>query len=426
MCAIIIELVRVRRCLLRSAAFGCALGVAAHAVSASASESLGLNQAIEFALQRQPLLESLDASARAAREASISAAQLPDPQLVGGFRDLPISSGEAYSFTRDTDTQIVIGFAQEFPRAQKRRLRGVLHVKEAERLQAEHRLADCVIRRDASLAWLALWRNEMARQISVDMRATGLLQAQAVGIVAGNGLVSQSDMLLAQLDVERLDDVIAKRDQALDRSRYALHRWIGDAARLPVTQAVPELPVKPTTSELLEGLAQHPELVVLRQRIDESQVGVELARANRLPDWRVEVGYGHRREFSDMVMLQIGMDLPLFARNRQDRKIASALAMGEAASAQWENGRRQLESRVLQASRDLQHLHERLIAYDDKILPQTMLWIESAGAAWRSGRGTIDQMLQARRTRLDVLMARLKLQHDLIARQIELIYLSGG
>lgn len=426
MCSIIISAVRARRCMVRWATLGCALSVAVHATSTAASESLGLNQTIALALEQQPLLESLDASARAAREASIWAAQLPDPRVVAGIRDLPINTDDAYSFTRDSDTQIVVGIAQEFPRAQKRRLRGVLLLKEAERLQAEHRLAACVVRRDASLAWLALWRDEMARQISVDMRKMARLQAQAVAIVARSGLAPQSDLLLAQLDVERMDDVIAEREQVLDRSRYALHRWISDAARLPVSQAEPELPVTPTALGLLEGLAQHPELVVLRQRIDESKVGVDLARANRLPDWRVEVGYGHRREFSDMVMLQFGLDLPLFAHNRQDRLVASALAMGEAAAAQWESGRRQLESRVLQATRDLQHLRKRLTAYDDTILPQTLLGIESAGAAWRSGRGTLEQVLQARRTRLDVLMARLKLQHDLFGRQIELIYLSGG
>ena len=405
--------------------FSCAVSTAGYA-AAPLNESLGLQQAAELAVQHQPLLEGLDAQARAAREASVSAAQLPDPRLVGGVRDLPVNTDEAYSFTRDSDTQIVVGVAQEFPRAQKRRLRGELRVKEAERLDAEQRLAACVVRRDASLAWLALWRDKVAEQISIDTRDAVQLQEQAVAIAVRGGSATQSDLVLARITVERLADAIVEREQTSDQARFALRRWIGDAANLPIALAEPELPDPPTDRALIERLAEHPELAVLQQRMDESRVGVDLAKANRLPDWRVEVGYGYRREFSDMVMLQVGMDLPLFTHNRQDRDLASASAMGDAAAAQWEDGRRQLESRALQASRDLQRLTDRLAAYNDTIVPQTTLGIDSAMDAWRSGRGTLAQVLDARRMRLDVQLTRLQLQYDALARRVELNYLSGG
>ncbi len=416
-----------RRRAMRCAVFGGAVIVAAHAaVGARPSESLDLNQAAELAIQHQPLLDGLDAQARAAREAAISATQLPDPRLVGGIRDLPVNTDEAYSFTRDSDTQIVVAVAQEFPRAQKRRLRGELRIKEADRLQAEQRLAAGIVRRDASLAWLALWRNERAKQISIDTRDAADVQAQAVAIAVRVGSATQADLVAAQLSVERLRDTIAEREQAADQARFALRRWIGDAANMQIALAEPELPVAPSESEVLERLAQHPELVVLQQRVDESRVGVELAQANRLSDWRIEVGYGYRREFSDMVMLQVGMDLPLFARNRQDRDIASASAMAAAAAAQWEDGRRQLESRALAANRDLQRLSERTIVYNGTIVPQATLGIESAMNAWRSGRGTLAQVLDARRVRLDVSLTQLQIQHDALARRIELNYLCGG
>ncbi len=165
---------------------------------------------------------------------------------------------------------------------------------------------------------------------------------------------------------------------------------------------------------------------MLRQRINESRTGVDLAEAKRQPDWRVEFGYGYRRDYSDMVMLQVGMDLPVFSGNRQDRDIASALAMGEAAAAQLEDGERRLESRALEAARDLERIGQRLAAYDRDIEPQTSLGIEAATAAWRSGNGTLGQVLDAQRIRLDVLLARLDLLFDATKRRIELDYLMGG
>ena len=142
-----------------------------------------------------------------------------------------------------------------------------------------------------------------------------------------------------------------QREQALGQARFTLERWIGDERidriRYNRRSSRRRRPCPPYWNTL----ATHPELDVLQQRINESQANVDLAEAGRLPDWRVEFGYGYRRDYSDMVMLQVGMDLPLFAANRQNRDVASASAMGEAAAAQWDDGKRRLEARVFGRSR---------------------------------------------------------------------------
>ena len=413
---------RVRRYAVGAAFIGCA--VAAYA-SDPALAPLELNEVAELAVQQQPLLTSFDAQARAAREASVSSAQLPDPQLFGGVRDLPVDTHEAYSLSDDSDTQLVIGVSQEFPRAAKRRLRAEQREREADRLDDERRLVALSIRRDASFAWLDCWRAESARQIAVDTLDAAQLQARAVAIELRSGSAQQSEYVSALLNVERMRDAVAQRNQESDTARFRLERWIGDAARRPVSRP-PEFPPVPATATLLERLPSHPELAVLRQRINESRTSVDLAEAKGLPDWRVEFGYGYRRDYSDMVMLQVGMDLPLFTGKRQDRDIASALAMGEAAAAQLEDGERRLESRALEAARDIERIGQRLAAYDREIEPQSNLGIESATAAWRSGNGTLGQVLDARRIRLDVLLARLDLQFDGAKRRVELDYLMGG
>ena len=99
--------------------------------------------------------------------------------------------------------------------------------------------------------------------------------------------------------------------------------------------------------------------------------------------------------------------------------------MGESAAAQLEDGERRLQSRALAAGRDLQRITQRLAAYDRDIEPQTNLGIEAATTAWRSGNGTLGQVLEARRVRFDVLLARLDLQFDAAKGRIELDYLMG-
>jgi outer membrane protein TolC len=337
-----------------------------------------------------------------------------------------VTTQDAYSLSDDSDTQLVVGVSQEFPRAAKRRLRGEERQREAERLDAERRVAELSIRRDASLAWLECWRDEAAKRISIDTLSAAELQAQAAAIAVRSGSATQSDYVLALLNVERLRDVVAAREQALDQARFALERWIGAAAHRPLPLQEPQFPAVPAESVVLERLAAHPELDVLQQRINESQATIDVAKASRQPDWRVEFGYGYRHDYSDMVTLQVGMDLPLFPGNRQNRDIASAAAMTEATAAQWDDGKRRLEARVLAADRNLERLNQRLAAYNDNIVPQTDVAIDAATAAWRSGRGTLAQVLDARRIRLDVLLARLDLQYDALTNRVELDYLAGG
>ena len=105
---------------------------------------------------------------------------MPDPQLSLGVQGLPINSDDAGSFTRDSDTQLTVGFTQEFPRAAKRRLRGALNEREAQRLDAQAQLAERSIRRDTALAWLELWRFEQALLLNRASLREAEAQMQAV------------------------------------------------------------------------------------------------------------------------------------------------------------------------------------------------------------------------------------------------------
>jgi outer membrane protein, heavy metal efflux system len=405
---------------------GYALVAASDAQAAGADGTLELRDAVTLAVENQPLLDGIDAQANAAREAAVAAGQLPDPQLFGGVRDLPIDTDDAYSFSNDSDTQLVVGVAQEFPRAQKRRLRGNQRLREADRLQAERVLREREIRRDVASAWLSLWRDDRAKVLADAAFADAQLQAQAVEIGLRVGRTTQADLLTAQLDVERQRDAIAAREQTVAQARSRLLRWIGAAANREMSADAPTFPAPPPSDVLLERVADHPELTELQARIGEADVGAELANAAYAPDWRVEVGYANRREFSDMVMLQVGMDLPLFTRNRQDRSLASARATRDAASALWEDGRRRLEAELVLAHGDYERLRTRIGYYDETILPQTDAGIAAALAAWRSGSGTLVQVIDARRARIDAQEMRLSLVRDAAQRRVELDYLNGA
>ncbi len=387
--------------------------------------ALELGEAQALAITRQPLLEGLSAQARAERESAVASAQLPDPQLFGGIQDLPVTSGDAGSFTRDSDTQIQVGVMQEFPRAAKRHLRGALVEREADRLDAEHHLAERTIRRDAALAWLELWRYDQARMLTRASLREAEAQTQAVEIALKTGTATQAELLAARVEAGRLRDAVAGSEQSIEHARNLLSRWIGEAAFRPVCPDLPASPTLPPLDVVLTRVRSHPHLGGLRVQIAAAETAADLAKADYAPDWRVELGYADRPAFSEMVSLQVGIDLPVFTRNRQDRGLAAALAKGEAAESAVQDALRQLESEARLNRQDSERLAERLKNYDVELLPQAASRIEAAIAGWGAGRNGLREVLDGRRAALELQMARLELQHDAAKHVVQLHYLGA-
>ncbi|MEC9357477.1 MAG: TolC family protein [Sinimarinibacterium flocculans] len=392
----------------------------------AADVALKLPEAANLAVSAQPLLQGLEAQTRAARETAVAARQLPDPQLFTGIADLPVNTDDAYSLTRDGDTQIVVGLMQEFPRAQKRRLRGELSEREAARLDAEHDLARRAIRRDASLAWLELWRYDQLLSLARASLREAEAQTQAVEIALKTGTTAtQAEFLAARQEADRRRDEVAAAEQSVAHARNALSRWIGEAAWRPVSPQLPETPTLPSLAATLDRVRAHPQLAGASAQVAAAQTGAALAQAAFKPDWRVELGYGYRPAFSEMLMLQVGVDLPVFTRNRQDRGLAAALAQRDAAEFAVEDASRQLVAEARLNHHDYERLTIRLQDYEQTLLPQSRNRITAALAGWRSGRNALREVLDARRAALEIQMARFDLQHDLARHFVQLTYLGA-
>jgi cobalt-zinc-cadmium efflux system outer membrane protein len=92
---------------------------ATHAVAAP----LSFETSLQLAEHTAPSLSAEDAQLEAARQAAIPAGELPDPKLVLGIDNLPISGTDRFSLTRDFMTMRRIGVMQEVPNSDKRQAR---------------------------------------------------------------------------------------------------------------------------------------------------------------------------------------------------------------------------------------------------------------------------------------------------------------
>ena len=404
------------------AALSLVLPNAATAQDASdALVALTLDDAAALAVQRQPQLDALDAEARSARQRAIAAGELPDPRLSFGISDLTLEGSDRFTLREESDTQIMAGVRQDFPQADKRRLKRERAEHEAETFDAERLATERRIVRETGLAWLDVWKAEESRQVARRSLEEAERQVQATEIAYTAGRGSQAEMLAAKVEAESLRDQVAGFAQQSRHYRNGLARWIGEAAFNPIC---PDLPAEtaPDAAALSAALATHPHFLAEAKKVATAETDVQLARQDYRPDWAVTVGYGHRPAFADYAQVQVEIPLPAFTANRQDQQLASALGMQASQQSRLDDALREHRAEIRMNAEDWQLLQDRLSRYDTLLLPQASSRVDAALAAYGAGSGALRDVLDARRRALEIAMQKLDLQTDSARHQVQLRY----
>jgi outer membrane protein TolC len=394
------------------------------------AEGLTLQQAEQLALQNDPQSKRFDSMAKAMDERSVSSQQLPDPKLVFGLMNYPT---DTFSRTQEPMTQIQLGFRQAFPRGDTLRYRS-----EKDRIKADsfrelqNNRARMTIK-SVRQAWLDLYYWQKAEQVVLKNRKLFQQMLEVAQYQYGAGKRNQQDVIRAQLELSRIEDRITRIRTMRDKARAELVRWVGAAVstdRLEgglIYQAnLPELGV------LEERLKQHPSLKVKMAKVDEMRKGVALAREAYKPGWALGVTYGIRdgnnangSERADFVSAMVTLDVPLFKKNRQDRRLKAS--QYQLSAAQHERDNQYLElSRMLQRDyAQWQRLMERARHYQKVLLPQAKQNAEVSLRAYQNDRTDFSTLMRARITQLNLVLDAIRLEVDLSRTIASLRYLAG-
>jgi outer membrane protein, heavy metal efflux system len=396
------------------------------AIAAEADTPLTMEEAARLSLIDQPLLTGRVAKIQAEEQQAVAAAQLPDPKLSGGLKELPIDTPEAFSVRRDNFTEFTIGLSQEFPRAAKRRLQGARKQLDADADRAALNNEQRMIRRDASLAWLDVYEAEQALKLTRRLADEAALQVRSLEKDYSNAKAPQADWFAAKVDAGLVEDKAHDWLHHALRMREGLARWIGDDARRPLAEALKMPGFLSPLPSLIASSDHHPVIGSLDKQIEASATDVALARQSYKPDYSIEVYYAYRRDFADFVGVQFTVGLPYFTKDRQDRGLAAALQQSHASEDRKRDLLRELHTEISQDYVDRRHFEERVADFDASIVPDASRRVEAARSAYQSGRGSFDAVLLARRSLLDVRLQRLVLAVESARAQVRLDYWSAS
>lgn len=389
----------------------CCTAALAMIVGSASAESLSFDAALAIALSETPALRAEAAQINAARQAVIPAGELPDPRLALGLNNVPIEGANRLSLDSEPMTMQTIGVMQAFPNMAKRGARVDAARGRVAMSEAQTRITRLAVQRETAVAWIArdAVERQLARIDALDSENRLFDAAVRARIAGGKGsaLEAVAPRQEGAMIDSRRDDLTARRQQAI----AALKRWVGPRAAAPLTGTAPDWPIARGTLE--HALHGHPELAIFDPKGRVLDAEVAEARADKKPDWALELAYQKRgAQFGDMATVQVSFDLPVFAANRQDPKIAAKLAERAGLDAEREAVLREHAAMLESDFAEYQRLVSAVKRQRDVLMPLAGEKVDLAMASWRGGKGELVDLVMARRERIDVELRAIALEGE--------------
>lgn len=340
-------------------------------------------------------LESANPELAAARlEVDASVARI---QPAGAPPDPTISAGYMSGFLRPPffpsastpDGLWQFGVTQEIPYPGKLAVRTRIASTVAERARwtVEARRVQLVA--DLKTAYVELARVD--RSLAILTRTKAVLEQARAGAEArfrvGRG--AQQDVLRAQLEISMLIERATMLQRERASALSAVNAVLARPADMPLESTL-AFDAEAPLQDLLElqrlAVDRNPLLRRADRQIDTGQLALALARKEILPDFGVNVV--SQRKVGDMPWMygvDVMVTVPLFWQRKQRPLVAEAVAMLGAARQMREATRVGSDAELVSAYAAMDSGRRLMTLYDDTILPQARLTLESSVASYQAG-----------------------------------------
>jgi len=374
------------------------------------AQVLTLDAARQRALAQQPALAALELNARALAAAAPAEGALPDPRLKVGLLNLPVRNFPGAPW--EDMTQLVISYEQMLPGGDKRRLREARALAEAAQAKAETGGQRQAILREVALAWLDAWQAVAAERAIGELAGEigRSIELAQIGVASGRG--SQAEVFASRQMLSQAADRRLELASQAEKARAMLRRWVPDAGAFELPTELPVWREPPPLATLSQNLEHHPQHAMHVRALGVADADVALAREATASDKTLEFGYALRQgaNRSDMLMVQIAFELPLFRERKQDRLLEAKLQLAERAREQRADHLRQLRAELDAAWAEWRLAGERLENFNRATLPASRARLDTLLAAQGSGRVELAQVLEARRQLIEARVQELSLK----------------
>ncbi len=370
-------------------------GAVGAAFSTAGAAGLEIESLVREAMARNPEIRAARERENALRERIPQAGALEDPVIGLGLLNVPRN----LELDEEDMTAKELSLAQKFPFPGK--LQAAVDAAELEAQAARAEAEETENRVAAAVKEAFHELSHTHRALELTRRNRELLEELArIGrarYAVGRGL--QEELLRTELEITGMADELLRLEEqktaAEARLAELLDRPAGEVWERPVDPAFE--PLRLVLEELRRRAAEeNPGLRALRLAVLARRAEVERARRAAYPDFTLKFAYGQRDDRLDMVSGMLEMNVPIYYRSKQERRIAEELALVRAAESRLAAAQNELFARIARLEARLQSLERRMALFGSGILPQARLRLEATLSAYRVDRTGFAEVVDAR------------------------------
>jgi outer membrane protein TolC len=216
----------------------------------------------------------------------------------------------------------------------------------------------------------------------------------------------QQDVLKAHVEVSKMVDeliMLGQRKKALEaKLNSILNRPLETGVSRPEELGIRKLPF---TFEELQRMAieLNPTLKGMKKMVEAKEKAHALAKREYYPDFNVRFAYGQRDNGAemkrrDMLTGMVEINIPVFYKSKQDRKVVETKADIQVIEAQYRAMKNEIFFMITDMGSMIQRVERQLELYKTGIIPQASLQINSAISGYRVGKADFMTLLDSRMT----------------------------
>ena len=365
---------------------------------------LTMRDAVAAALLGSPVLMGYAYDVRTAEARAVQAGRLPNPEFEAEIENA-LGSGDL----RDGDgTEVTAVISQLIQLGGDRRARRRVAAAERDLAGWEYEAQRIGVVSDVATRYHRLLavqgRLELAREN--ERLAEDLYQAVTRQIEAGE--VAGVERNRAEVARARVRLQTRRLERELSSARHRLAATWG-STQPRFTEAAGELGepgTLPDRARMLAAVVESPDLARFAAEVARGRAGLDLARAEGVPDLTLAAGAKYLRESDDVgLVVGVGIPLPLFDRNQSNVLAARA----ELARTLTQRRAAEVVARtaVAVAYEELAAAHDEAAALRDELIPAAQRSYDAVQEAYRQGEVSTLEVLDAGRTLIELKQERL-------------------
>ena len=351
---------------------------------ASDEKTISLRLLIDETLSNNPEIKAAKARWEATKAAVPQAKSLEDPLLSVMFDKIPDSSinpgasmGREYSIT------------QEFPYPGKLGLMGKMAEKEAQMIYEEYRGKERDIVRDVKAAYYDYFM--IHKSIEVNLETKEILHhfSKIAEARYATGLVSQWDVLKAQIELSQLANEIIILSQEEESVKARINRLLNRPVESPLGEPAAmndqkNIPPIELMGEL--ALQERPELKGMERFIEKEETGLNLAKKGYYPDFMIRLAQREEDGSAAGWVAEFGVKVPLWFRTKQDYAVKESVSRRDSAKNEYQGMRNMVSFEIKDALVKIRSAKSLIDIQKSTFIPQAEQALKGARAGYETGK----------------------------------------